>query len=47
MDTISSSINFTINQDIYNLLLSLHNEYQIDLETLIFRYMPIFMKKKL
>ena len=47
MDTIRSSINFTINQDIYNLLLSLHNEYQIDLETLIFRYMPnISIEKK-
>ena len=40
MDTIRSSINYSINQDIYNLLYSLHHQYQIDLETLLYRYMP-------
>ena len=40
MDTIRSSINYAIYQDIYNLLYSLHSQYQIDLEILLYRYMP-------
>ena len=40
MDTIRSSINYAIYQDIYNLLYSLHKIYQIDLKTLLYRYMP-------
>lgn len=40
MDTIRSSINYAIYQDIYNLLYSLHDQYQIDLEILLYRYMP-------
>ena len=47
MDTISSSINFAIYKDIHNLLYSLHHEYEIDIETLIYRYMPnISVEKK-
>lgn len=48
MNTITSSINFTIYKDIHNLLYILHNEYQIDIETLIYRYMPnISLEKKI
>ena len=47
MDTISSSINFTIYKDIHNLLNSLHHEYNINIETLLYRYMPnISVEKK-
>ena len=48
MDTISSSINFTIYKDIHNLLNSLHHEYNINIETLLYRYMPnISVEKKM